>query len=161
MSSKKFEVGDRRYVVVKKDEIRLFEDGSNKSATFTYPRWTHFVEQFDEIDQCVAKVAANDADVKLQLHIGGGWYVSVTSGFFCVDVRRFYHLPGAGVRPTRTGIALRFYEWTRLKAAAAEIRQRHPKIAEAQLCWTRADHFEPEGATACCECCPFGDWSLM
>ena len=70
--SKKYEIGDRRYVVVKKDEIRLFEDGSSKSATFTYPRWVHFVEQFDEIDQCVAKVAAKDDDVKLQLHIGGG-----------------------------------------------------------------------------------------
>jgi hypothetical protein len=158
--AKKYEIGDRRYVVVKKDEIRLFEDGSNKCATFTYPRWTHFVGQCDEIDQCVAKVVAKDDNVKLQLHIGGGWYVSVTSGFFCVDVRRFYHLPGVGVRPTRTGIALRFHEWTRLKAAANEIRQRHPKVAEAQPCWMGADHFNQEGAVNCVDCNPFGDWNI-
>ena len=158
--SKKYEIGDRRYIVVKKDEICHFEDGSSKCATFTYPRWVHFVEQFDEIDQCVAKVAAKDDDVKLQLHIGGGWYVSVTSGFFCVDVRRFYLLPGAGVKPTRTGIALRFYEWTRLKATATEIRHRHPKVADAQPCWTGADHFNQEGAVMCGECNPFGDWNI-
>ena len=114
----------------------------------------HFVEQFDEIDQCVAKVAAKDDDVKLQLHIGGGWYVSVTSGFFCGDVRRFYHLPGAGVKPTR------FYAWTRLKATATEIRHRHPKVADAQPCWTGADHFNQEGAVGCGECNPFGDWNI-
>lgn len=161
MASKKFEVGDRRYVVVKKDEIRLFEDGSNKSATFTYSRWAHFVEQFDLIDECVAKVVAKEDGVQLQRHIGGGWYVSVTSGFFCVDIRKFYHLPGTGVRPTKTGIALRFYEWSRLKAAATEMRHRHPKIADAQPCWTGADHFNQEGAMMCAECNPFGDWTIL
>jgi hypothetical protein len=31
----KFEIGAKRYVVVKKDEVRMFEDGSNKIAQFT------------------------------------------------------------------------------------------------------------------------------
>jgi hypothetical protein len=80
--SKKFDLSEKRFVVVKKDEVRLFEDGSNKWATFTYPRWAHFVEQFAEIDESVTKLTAGQQDVKLQLHIGGGWYVSVTSGFY-------------------------------------------------------------------------------
>jgi len=29
-------------------------------------------------------------DVKLQHHIGGAYYVSVTSGYNCVDLRKFY-----------------------------------------------------------------------
>ena len=87
MASKKIEIGNRRYVVVKKDEIRLCEDGSNKCATFTYPRWANFVKQFDKIDQ---SIAANDGGVKLQLHIGGGWFVSVTS---YVDICKFCHPP--------------------------------------------------------------------
>jgi hypothetical protein len=140
--SKKFDLSEKRFVIVKKDEVRLFEDGLNKWATFNYSRWAHFVEQLAEIDECVAKLTAGQQDVKLQLHVGGGWYVSVTSGFYCVDPRKFYHLPGVGVRPTKTGIALHLYEWARLKAVAEEIRQRHPKVAQAQPCWTQATHFE-------------------
>jgi hypothetical protein len=51
-----FEVSEKRFVVVKDDEIRLFEDGSNKVATFSYPRWAQFVEFFDEIDNAVNKL---------------------------------------------------------------------------------------------------------
>jgi hypothetical protein len=159
--SKRFDIGEKRYVVVKKDEIRLFEDGSNKSATFTFSRWAWFVGHFGEIDDCVAKVVAKEAGVKLQLHIGGGWYVSVSSDYYCVDIRKFYRLPGVGVKPTKTGIALRLHEWTRLKAVVVEIRHRHPKIAEAQPCWTQEDHFNQEGAMACSECNPFGDWNML
>jgi hypothetical protein len=36
--TKKFEIGVKRYVVVKGDEVRMFEDGSNKIAQFTYGR---------------------------------------------------------------------------------------------------------------------------
>jgi hypothetical protein len=83
--SKKFELSEKRFVVIKKDEVRLFEDGTSKWATFTYPRWAHFVEQFVEIDESVTKLTAGQQDIKVQLHVGGGWYVSVTSGFYCVD----------------------------------------------------------------------------
>jgi hypothetical protein len=70
--SKKFDISEKRLVVVKKDAVRLFEDGSNKWATFTYPRWAHFVEQFAEIDECAAKLTAGQQGLKLQLHVGGG-----------------------------------------------------------------------------------------
>jgi hypothetical protein len=73
----KFDLSEKRFVVVKKDEVRLFDDGSNKWATFTYPRWAHFVEQFAEIDESVTKLTAGQQDVKLQLHVGGGYCVSV------------------------------------------------------------------------------------
>jgi hypothetical protein len=49
--SKKFDLSEKRFAVIKKDEVRVFEDGPNKWATFTYPRWAHFVEQFVEISR--------------------------------------------------------------------------------------------------------------
>jgi sigma54-dependent transcription regulator len=79
--SKTFDLSEERFLVVKKDEIRLFDDGSNKWATFNYSRWAHFVGQFAEIDESVAKLTAGQQDVKLQLHVGGDRYVSVISGF--------------------------------------------------------------------------------
>jgi hypothetical protein len=44
--TKKFEIGVKRYVAVKKDEVLLFENGSNKLAQITYLRWTQLVEYF-------------------------------------------------------------------------------------------------------------------
>lgn len=158
--SKKFEIGDRRFIVVKKDEIRMFEDGSSRLAVFTFPRWSQFVQLFDEIDGNVTKLFAGQQDVRLQLHVGGGWYVSVTSGYPCVDVRKFYLKPGVGVKPTKMGIALRLPEWSRLKEAACKIKEKNQMVADAQPCWTGADHFNQEGAIACSECNPFGEWGL-
>jgi hypothetical protein len=64
-----FEVGEKRFVVVKDDEIRLFEDGSNRAAAFSYSPWAQFVEFFDEIDSAVDKLVKGE-EVKLRLHVG-------------------------------------------------------------------------------------------
>jgi hypothetical protein len=157
---KKFEIGERRFLVLKKDEVKIFEHGSPKMATFTLCRWAQFVEFFDEIDQSVAKLVDGQQAVKLQLHVGAGWYVSVTTGYRCVDIRKFYSLAGVGIRPTKSGIALRLSEWSRLKEVAKEMKEKVPAVAEAQPCWTGADHFNQEGAIACGECNPYGTWQF-
>jgi hypothetical protein len=156
--SKSFEVSEKRFVVVKDDEIRLFEDGSNKVAAFSYPRWAQFVEFFDEIDNAVNKLIREE-EVKLRLHIGASWYVSVATGYRCVDIRKYYMAQDGAVKPTKTGIALRLYEWSRLLEVVKDIKEKHPKVAQAQPCWTQTDHFNQEGAMMCVECNPFGTWS--
>jgi hypothetical protein len=92
--SNSFEFGEKRFVLVKDDEIRPFEDGSNRAAAFSFSRWAQFVEFFDEIDSAVDKLV-KDEEVKLNLHVGEAWYVSVTSGYRCVDIRKYY-LPRDG-----------------------------------------------------------------
>ena len=119
----------------------MFEDGSPKLAVFTYPRWAHFTEYFAEIDNAIAKVLKEDANVKLQIHVGGAWFVSVTSGFRCVDLRKFYIALGGEIKPSKTGIAIRLTEWNRVKDIARLLKETNPKIAEAQPCWTSADYF--------------------
>jgi hypothetical protein len=127
-----FEVSEKRFVVVKDDEIRLFEDESNKVATFSYPRWAQFAESSDEIDNAVSKLIREE--VKLRLHIGASWYVSVTTGYRCVDIRKYYMAQDGAVKPTKTGIALRLYEWSRLLEVVKDIKEKHPKVAQAQPC---------------------------
>ncbi len=156
--SKKYQVSDKRYIVVKKDEIRLFEDGSHRQATFTYPRWVWFTEQFGEVDDALGKLVKAETDIKVKLHVGGGWFVSVTSGFPCVDVQKFYIAIGGAIKPTRMGLAIRLAEWDRVKEIARQMKDQHPKIAETVPCWTGSDHFNQEGAIACPECNPFGNW---
>lgn len=75
-----FDIGNKWYLVLKQDTLKLFEDGTNKKAKFSYSRWAMFVEQFYEIDNSVDKLL-KQSDVALKLHISGGWHVSVTKGY--------------------------------------------------------------------------------
>ena len=154
----KFQVSEKRYIVVKKNEIKIFENGTPKAATFIFSRWAQFVENFAEIDSAVTTLMKGETDVKLQLHIGGAWFVSVTSGFRCIDVRKFYVTPSGETKATRTGIAIRLSEWDRVKDIAGEMKEKNKKIADAQPCWTNADHYNQDGEITCRECNPFGNW---
>ena len=136
------------------------EDGSHKMATFNYPRWSWFVEHFEEINNALSKLVKGEEEVKLKLHIGGGWYVSVATGYRCVDVCKYFLAQDGTVKPTRKGFAIRLPEWDRVKKIANDIKEQYPKIAEAQPCWTQSDHFNQEGAMMCSECNPFGNWFM-
>lgn len=103
------------------------------------------MEKIGIIDECVH---TQQQEVRLLQHIGGGRYGSVTGGFQCVNFRKFYVLPGFGARLTKTGIALRLHEWSRLKDAVGNIKQNYPNVAAAELRWTRAHHFKQEGPLA-------------
>jgi hypothetical protein len=86
----------------------------------------------------VAKLVDGQQEVKLQLHVGASWYVSVTTGCRCVDIRKFYSLTGVGIRPTKSGIALRLSEWSRLKEVAKEMQLQKPSpVGPAQTISTR------------------------
>lgn len=151
-----FEISEKRFVIVKKDEVCLIEEGSHKAASFTYPRWVWFTEQFDEIDNSLSKLINGDDDVKLNIHIGGGWYVSVTSGYWCIDVRKFYKTRDNNIKPTRKGFAIRINEWDGVKKIARDVKKQ--KMADVHPCWTGEDHYNQEGAMTCTECNPFGNW---
>jgi len=67
--------------------------------------------------------------VAFRLHLGDGWYVSVTGGYNCVDFRRFYIPYGTShehVRPTRDGISLCLDEWAELLVFIPTIHKCHP-----------------------------------
>ena len=131
MVTKKYLISEKRFVVVKKDEIAMFEDATAKKATFSYPRWAQFVENLEEIDNAVLKLVKGEEDVKLQLHIGGAWYVSVTSGFRCIDLRKFFMGRDGTVKPMKTGFAIRLSEWDRVKQITRNVKEQCPKVADA------------------------------
>ena len=69
------------------------------------------------------------------VHIGYGWYVSVTDGYYCVDFRRLYvpyGVPRKHVYPTRDGISLHLDEWAQLLELAPTIHERHPELVDVQ-----------------------------
>ena len=96
-------------------------------------------------------------DVKLQHHIGGA-YVSVTTGYSCVDLRKFYQpydSKDSQVKPTRRGMALRLDEWATLCHLIATINAAYPSLGNAVPCYYGDDHVNQQGWLDCIECHPF------
>jgi len=73
--------------------------------------------------------------VAYRAHIGGNYYVSVTSGYDCVDIRHFYvpyGLPCDQVRPSRNRLALRLDKWKHLLKLVPTIHKRYPELIIAE-----------------------------
>jgi len=112
-----------------------------------------FLLCLDEINSQLEKFAAGE-NVAYRCDNGGGWCVSVTSGFTCVDLRQFYQPFGQlGWKPTRTGIALRLSEWeTSRKVIIDDVRRNHSIVANFTPCFLNENHTTVEGMQTCREC---------
>jgi len=122
-------------------------------------RWASFRQAIDEVNTAVNSITTGDTDVKLQHHIGGAHYISVTSGFRCVDFRKFYRPYDAKkedeIRPGQKGVALRLEEWAELCKLVDTINTAYPSLADAQPCYYGDDHMNQVGWLECSECHPF------
>ena len=65
----------------------IFEMASEiRSVPFPVCRWSIFTRALSEIDNDVSELQTNP-QLKCVYHISGGFYISVTTGFLCVDFR--------------------------------------------------------------------------
>ena len=68
-------------------KIKIYEMGSdNRYVDFTIVRWASFVRAIDEIQNALYEIYTNP-QLKFRHHIGGGYYISVSADFKCVDIR--------------------------------------------------------------------------
>ena len=118
-------------------------------------RWARFCQLLDDIDEKVKDLRADKA-VQYRAHVGGGYFVSVTKGYKCVDFRKFYLPEGeTEERPTRRGIALRLREWDAMRGIMQSINQSFDSLAKAAPCFEDYDHLNQMAAFQCSECYPF------
>jgi hypothetical protein len=89
-------------------------------------RWATLGYLSDEIEEARTQLE-NKQYVKYQQHIGDNWYVSITTGYRCVDIRRFYQCNGE-LKPTREGLALRLDEWKNLNATLRSVALPSPAV---------------------------------
>ena len=148
-----YQLGDRRSLSIKSEEDKLsvvLKDDL-KSIELPAKRWATFVLLFNSIEEAVQKLRDNTDYIKFFYHIGGGWYVSVTTGFHCVDIRRFFRLKAGEVKPTREGLALRLTEWSDLRKLMLTLPINHPALAAVLPCFCEDEYTY----LLCRECCPF------
>ena len=158
--SKNYSIGRNRSVSVKKQDgdlhVTIAEEGSDvKIVTFPSQRWGQFMEVLSQVDEAINQLLAKQY-VQLNLHLGGKYYVSVTTGFTCVDIREYYfNRTAKEVKPCKKGIALRIPEWIALKDVIQQLNKKHAVLANARSCSYQLDHQNLEGVLNCAECHPF------
>ena len=163
MASAAYTVGENRVLKLRRDYIVIEDKESKKFIILSFQKWKRLCGLIEVIDESVSDVFARKNNVALKVHIGGGWFVSVTSGIPCVDIRKFFKLEDCKIlapylntdndlKPTRIGLALKFPEWNQLKTNVRDsIDAIRPDIKDLQLCYLGTDHQNQEGNfTALC-----------
>ena len=59
----------------------------NRYVDFSIVRWASFVRAIDEAQNAIYEIHTNP-QLKFRHHIGGGFYISVSANFKCVDIRQ-------------------------------------------------------------------------
>jgi len=104
--------------------------------------------------------------VNYKHHLGGAHYVTVKSGFPCVDFRKFYKSYRDGeeeaksIKPTKNGMSLNMDEWANLWGLVDTINGDYPSLADTRPCYYDEDHLGQMGWLQCAECHPFSNSSL-
>ena len=147
-----FALSDVRVLSVDSDDDVFIRDEVNihKKAFFTGKRFVRFCLTMQDINRDVEK-ARDGKEISAKVHLGGGWYISLTAGFSCVDLRKFYQHDDNSIRPTKLGIALNYSEWDALIQAATAIYNELDGMKAISSCWHNTVDEERE----CSECTPF------
>jgi len=112
-----YKIGETRMISTRTQSgagfVIIEELDNSKRVELSNNCWAGIEKESDSINEAV-KELCDKKYVKYFKHIGDGWYVSVTTGFNCVDLRKFYAVKNGDLKPKREGIALRLSEWSRV-----------------------------------------------
>lgn len=140
------------------DEIDTKLVPTKKGIALTLQRWNNLKNGMKDIEEAVLSYDEAKNDVKFGLHLGGNCMVSVTRGFPCVDMRKFYSVYDdegkSSQAPTRRGIAIGFAQFHKLKDVMNEVDKRVPELETVIPCMMSEDHQNQLGMLRCSECNP-------
>ena len=154
VSMKSYAFGENRSISIAKDIVTISDCGEKaKSIELTAQRFVTFVFYLNDVEEHLRKLCAGEI-VNFRQHIGGAWYLSVSTGFKCMDIRQFYQpLFACEEKPTKTGFAIRLPEWTAFVAAVRQLVRENEQLVDIHLCGEQ--HMTLDDAVACRECNPF------
>jgi len=120
LTGSSFILGSRqdRMLTIKAGNVKITSTSMpDKHVTLTTKCWARFMSICKKVDNEAREVNRQTCPVAYRAHIGELYYLSMTSGYGSVDIRRFYiphGLASENVHPTRSGISLRLDEWAHL-----------------------------------------------
>ena len=135
--------------------IVILNVNSEKFIEIPANRWASFLLLQADIDEAVKQLQEKKF-VSYFEHFGGGWYVSVSTGIWCVDLRQFYCNEKSEIKPSKQGLALRISEWNTLMNLLPLIMSFDVDLLAVCPCSMREDHLNDRNIVlACRECSPF------
>ena len=144
---KQYDISANRRIIVKDSNITI--EGT-KSVTLSPIRWSSLVASVPEIDQSL-ELLENNQYVKYSKHLGGGYYIGITTGFSCVDIREYYYNTAKKLPlPTKNGVAIYSKYWPKVKEIIEQIRQDFPSTEQPSC-----SHLNLIDLVACAECYPY------
>lgn len=165
-------MGNDRFVIVSSFNdsiyVHMRQYEQNKTSGRSFPtktgicfkpkRFANLLRNIDEVNETVEQMAQGQANIELKKHIGGGVYLTVTGGYPCINIRKYFVPEGRQEEiPTRMGIALRMSEWRAFVGFVEEIKNLSTELKDAEPCYLSLDHANLMGYLNCNECNPFGD----
>jgi len=117
LTGSSFAVGDTqtRVLTIEAGSVKITSTSvPAKHVTLSPKCWAHFMSIREKVDIEVQEANCQTRLVDYCAHIGDLYYVSVTSGYGCIDICRFYvpyGLASENVCPTRSGIGLLLMSW--------------------------------------------------
>jgi len=116
-------LSDQRMLTIDSDYDIIITDIKDnlKEAFFTGKRFTFLTMKMENINRSVSK-AVDGKRIDTKLHTGGAWYISLTHGIRCLDIRKFFKDAQGNIKPTKRGISLSYSEWNTLMNVAARIQ---------------------------------------
>ena len=153
-SMKSYAFGENRSISITKNIVTISDSGEKaKSIELTAQRFVTFVFYLKDVEENLRKLCAGEY-VNFRQHIGGAWYLSVSTGIKCMDIRQFYRpLFGFEEKPTKTGIAIRLPEWIAFVAAVQQLMRENEQLTNIHVCGDQ--HMTIDDALVCRECNPF------
>jgi len=138
----------------------MSDDITKKFVNLSLQRWAILRELTTDVDTALERILKKEEGVFYRRHLGATWFVTVRSGMWCVDIRKYFNCPPApsrdgddflvidvdsineavstdrlDLKPTRVDVGLRIREWRVLKEIASIIESTRPDIANATSCF--------------------------
>ena len=136
----------------RRDDGTLFP--TKKGIALNLEKWKKLQYCYlENIDSAVDQYR-DSKSVDFIIHLGGNYHVSLKSGFPLVNIRRWF-VPGdqQELTPTKTGIALTFLQWEKLKSAMPLVEELlNGELGKVSFC--EESHQNQEGALTCSNCNP-------
>ncbi|MES9971550.1 MAG: transcriptional coactivator p15/PC4 family protein [Candidatus Thiodiazotropha sp.] len=143
---------DKTYVHLRE---LVFKDNcpipTSKGIALTLERCNELFKSLPMLDIHVEELSRNESSTFFRNHLGGNWFVTVQSGFNCVDIRKFWLPENAqDICASRKGVSLTFDQFRELKSGLRAIPSFVTELWNMRTCYEMPGH----DATQCEECSP-------
>jgi len=97
---KTYSLSESRDVIVSRHSVIVSDEMSKKFVNLSLQRWAKLRELTTDVDTAVERILKKEEGVFYRRHLGATWFVTIRSGMWCVDIRKYFNCPPA---PSRDG----------------------------------------------------------